>query len=116
MSDPKSPKPKKIKKVAMPRWKLPDDMDATYANLVRIGHTPAEMVFDFSRLLPGDTQAIIRARVLMTPLSAKLFHKALEENLSRYESVYGEIAIPKKRSLADYLFQPPKKSDEEPEE
>ena len=58
----------------------------------------------------------------MSPLSAKLFHRALTENLAKYESTYGEITVPGDKVLAEYskLFQPPETSDEadenEPEE
>jgi hypothetical protein len=47
------------------------------------------------------------ARVLMTPLSAKLFLRALAENIARYEASFGEIAVPTNSSLAESLFRPP---------
>ncbi len=78
-----------------------------YANLVRIAHSPSEMVFDFARLLPGDPRAVVAARVVMSPLSAKLLQQALAENLGKYEATFGEIPIPQKQSLADFLFRPP---------
>jgi hypothetical protein len=41
----------------------------------------------------------------MTPANAKLFLKALSQNLERYESVHGEISLPPQpQSLADQLF------------
>jgi hypothetical protein len=46
----------------------------------------------------------------MTPLSAKLLLRALQENLARYEAAFGEIPIPKNNTLAENLFkglQPP---------
>jgi hypothetical protein len=42
----------------------------------------------------------------MSPLSAKLFYRALGENLAKYEASYGEIQIPQKQTLADQLFRP----------
>ena len=84
---------------------VPADLQPVYANLVRIAHSPADLVFDFAHLLPGESKAIIRARILMSPLSAKLLYRALGENLARYESTFGEIALPR-ASLADQLFKP----------
>ena len=81
-------------------------MEPVYANLVRISHTPAELVLDFARLLPGDSIARVVARLLMSPVGAKLFYRALGENLARYESAFGEIRIPGDTGLADELFRP----------
>jgi hypothetical protein len=43
----------------------------------------------------------------MSPLGAKLLYRALGENLAKFETAFGEIAIPGGSSLADYLFRPP---------
>jgi hypothetical protein len=86
---------------------VPAELQPVYANLVRIAHSPADMVFDFAHLLPGESRARIGARILMSPLSAKLLFKALGENLARYEAAFGEIKVPAgSSSLADHLFKP----------
>ncbi|MDH5505613.1 MAG: DUF3467 domain-containing protein [Anaerolineae bacterium] len=113
--DPAPEKSQKTNPPPQPRLVIPPDLKAVYSNLVRIAHTPSELVYDFSRLLPGDQEASVLARVMMSPLSAKLFHRALSENLAKYESVYGEIAIPHMQTLADYLFRPPQAPDSPPE-
>lgn len=84
---------------------VPDDLKPVYSNLVRIAHSPADLVFDFAYLLPGETKAEVGARILMSPLSAKLLLRALSENLARYEAAFGEINLPR-ASLADQLFKP----------
>ncbi len=86
---------------------LPSDLDAIYANLVRITHSPAELIFDFARVLPGSTAARIQSRLIMSPVGAKLFYRALGENLARYESSFGEIPVPGDAGLASELFHPP---------
>lgn len=90
-----------------PPLEVPADLEAAYANLVRIAHSPSELVFDFAYFMPGASPARVRSRVVMSPLGAKLFYRALAENLAKYEASFGEIKIPGEVSLADYLFRPP---------
>lgn len=115
MAEPKQePKSAEAGKPAVPpRPRLvlpPGGQDAIYSNVVRIAHSPSELVFDFGRLLPGESDVHIKARVLMSPLSAKLLQRALADNLVKYETTFGEIKIPQGKTLADDLFhslQPP---------
>lgn len=101
---------------------IPPDLQPAYANLARIAHAPAEFVMDFARLLPGDTKALVAARVIMSPIALKLFAQAINENLARYEATFGTVNIPSGgSSLADSLFKPthppesPKGPPEEPD-
>lgn len=104
------PKPSPGKK--LPPLEIPPDLEPLYTNLVRISHSPSEMIFDFARILPGSTQAEVKTRVLMSPLSAKLLHHALGENISKYESNFGVINVPGTSSLAEHLFRPPQPPEE----
>lgn len=90
-----------------PPLDVPTDIETMYVNLVRIAHSPSELVFDFAHLLPGNNPARVRARIVMSPLGAKLLYRALAENLARYEAAFGEIRVPGESSLADHLFRPP---------
>jgi hypothetical protein len=93
-----------------PEFVVPPDLEAAYTNIARIMHTPAELIFDFAALLPGAGGPKVVSRLVMSPVAAKLFYRALGENLSRYESVFGEIATPGDPNLAGDLFrsiQPP---------
>lgn len=90
-----------------PNLEIPPGLEAMYVNLVRISHSPSELVFDFAHLLPGYPAANVRSRIIMSPLGAKLLYRALGENLSRYEASFGEIKVPGEVTLADYLFRPP---------
>jgi hypothetical protein len=92
---------------AGPKINVPEGMEPAYANLARISHSPADIVIDFAHILPGETTANIRSRVVMTPLSAKLLLRALTENIARYEATFGEIHMPSNSSLAESLFRPP---------
>jgi len=89
-----------------PLLEIPDGLDVVYTNLARISHSPADIVMDFAHILPGESKAVVKARVLMSPLSAKLLLRALTENLARYEAAFGEIVIPGNSSLAEHLFRP----------
>jgi hypothetical protein len=101
-------------KPGFPPLHLPEDLKPEYSNLVRISHTPSEIVLDFSVLLPGIRPEVV-SRVLMSPVGAKMFHQALGENLARYEASFGPIKLPASTpNLADTLFrniQPPEKPD-----
>jgi hypothetical protein len=101
-----------------PKLQSPEGLQTTYTNLARIAHSPADIVIDFAHLLPGEKTANVSARVLMSPLSAKLLLRALADNISRYEAAFGEINVPVNSSLAENLFRPhqppePSKEDEE---
>jgi len=62
-----------------------------YSNFVVVTHSPAEFVMDFTRLLPGVPKAKIHSRIVMAPLHAKAFLRALGENIKKFESKHGEI-------------------------
>ncbi len=79
---------------------LPSDLEATYSNFALITHSPSEMIVDFARMLPNIPKAKVYARIIMTPMNAKLLHKALGENLAKFEEKFGEIKTP------DHGFEP----------
>ena len=95
----------------LPVITIPPDLDAVYANLARITHSPSEFVFDFAQMLPGMKEPGFKSRILLSPLSAKLIYKALGDNLAKYEATFGEIQVPGP-SLAETLFQQPPENDQ----
>jgi hypothetical protein len=76
---------------------LPQNLDAIYSNFALITHSPSEIVIDFAKLLPNVPTAKVYARILMTPMNAKLLHRALGENLQKFEDKFGEIKTPEHR-------------------
>lgn len=72
---------------------IPQALEAIYSNFVVLTHSPSEIVFDFARLLPRAPKAKVHARVIMTPMNAKLLYKALEDNLTKFEERFGEINL-----------------------
>jgi len=73
---------------------LPSDLDATYANIALITHSASEIIVDFGRVLPNVPKAKVHARIILTPMNAKMLYRALGENLDKFESKFGEIKTP----------------------
>jgi len=84
---------------------IPSNLEAIYSNFALLAHSPSEIVLDFARMLPNMPQARIYARIVMTPMNAKLLLRALGDNLRNYEAQFGEIVVP--TGLAEQLFKPP---------
>jgi hypothetical protein len=66
--------------------------EGTYSNLAIITHSNAEFVVDFVNVMPGTPKSKVKSRVILTPMHAKRFMKALVENVERYEAANGTIA------------------------
>ena len=73
---------------------VPPDLEAIYANFAMITHSASEIIIDFARVLPNMPQAKVYARIINTPMHAKLLLRALSENLEKYEARFGEIKLP----------------------
>lgn len=85
---------------------LPEDLSPTFANMVRVSHTPGEFILDFTAILPGEASPKVSSRVVLSPLGLKLMLQAVAENLRRYETTFGEVRLPSGHTLADDLFTP----------
>ena len=92
---------------------IPPDMEPLYSNQVLIVHSPSELVFNFAQMLPGNPGPKVKAQIMMSPLGAKLFYRALGENLAKFEANFGEINMPVGSTLAEHLFRPPQKPPQE---
>jgi hypothetical protein len=105
---PVTPKPQKIS------IDIPKDVPAFYANLAFISHTPAELVLDFAQVLPRMPRGTVKARIIMSPMHAKLLHKALGQNIANYERQFGEIRMP--TTIADQFFRFPQQGPDDKQE
>ena len=65
--------------------------EGEYSNLAIITHSSSVFVLDFIRIMPGVPKAKVKSRVLMNPQHAKRLMKALQDNISKFESVNGKI-------------------------
>ena len=69
----------------------PEVADGKYSNLAMIGHGPNEFLMDFIFAASGMPQAPVVSRIIMSPENAKQLLFALQDNISKYEKVFGEI-------------------------
>jgi hypothetical protein len=86
---------------------VPASLEPAYSNFALITHSPSEFVLDFAQVMPQVPHARVVARVVTTPVHAKLLLRALTENIGRYEAQFGVITPPESSTLADQLFRPP---------
>ena len=63
----------------------------TYANLAIITHSSSEFILDFVRVMPGIPKAGVQSRIIVAPEPAKRLLRALEDNIAKYERVFGPI-------------------------
>lgn len=82
------------------------EAEGIYSNLAIISHSPAEFVFDFTRILPGIAKGKVHARIIMTPQHAKLLMHAMMDNITRFEQSYGEIVLEQKPGNLFHGFGP----------
>lgn len=84
---------------------IPRNLEPIYANFALISHTASEVIIDLAQVLPNQPQAQVKSRVVMTPLNARLLLRALQDNLTKYESAFGKIQVPgENEGLAQEFF------------
>jgi hypothetical protein len=81
--------PKDINQISI---ELNDEVaQGIYSNFAMIAHSALEFVLDFIRIMPGIPKAQVKSRIILTPEHAKRLVAALQDNIAKYESVYGHI-------------------------
>ena len=71
----------------------------TYANLAIITHSSSEFILDFIRVMPGMPKAGVQSRIVVAPEHAKRLLRALEDNIAKYERVFGPIRTSDESSI-----------------
>ena len=71
----------------------PEVAKGTYSNLAIITHSHSEFIIDFATLLPGLQKPEVSNRIIMTPEHAKRLYLAIQDNINKYESQHGPIAL-----------------------
>ena len=70
-----------------------DVAKGTYSNLAIITHSRSEFVLDFASMLPGLPKPEVHNRIIMNPEHAKRLFLALQDNINKYETQHGPIAL-----------------------
>ena len=86
----------------------PEVAQGRYANLAIITHSSSEFILDFAQNMPGMPKMQVASRIIMTPEHAKRLLGALNDNIRKYESQFGEIKLP-----LNPMMMPPLKADAE---
>ena len=66
-----------------------------YVNFTVVTHSIAEFIMDFIRVLPGIPKSKVKSRIVISPIHAKTFMLALQDNIKKFEAKYGEIKVGK---------------------
>ena len=70
-----------------------EELQGRYANMAMIAHGPNDFFIDMILRGPNMPQARVQSRIIMAPQHAKELMLALQDNIRRYESNFGEIKI-----------------------
>ncbi len=94
MSD--EPKEKRGKERQISVQSDQESVAGVYANLMMVTHRKEEFVLDFVFVHPqsgtgSPSVGTLRSRVITSPEHVKRIVRALEENVRRYESKFGQI-------------------------
>ena len=79
----------------------PEVAQGKYANLAIIAHSANEFFIDMICMAPNTPQAKVQSRIIMTPENAQKLLFALQANVHKYESTFGEITMRKPLKMAD---------------
>ncbi len=70
-----------------------EELQGRYANMAIINHSPNEFFINMILHDLNMPQAHVQSRIIMAPQNAKQLMIALQDNIRRYESNFGEIKI-----------------------
>jgi hypothetical protein len=78
----------------------------TYTNLALITHSETELLIDFLFLQPQTPKTKVLTRIITSPVHAKRFLAALQDNIAKYESRFGPIhAAPPEQPGGPAVYQ-----------
>ena len=79
----------------------------TYTNLALITHSETELLIDFLFLQPQTPKTKVLSRIITSPVHAKRFLAALQDNIAKYEARFGPInaAQPAQQPAGPAVYQ-----------
>ena len=86
------------------KLRYPHGLEPVYTNRLMIWHSETEVVVDAFVVTQGQPETSIRARLVMSPETAKSLWSALGQNIAQYERQYGIVHVPGDMTLANNLF------------
>ncbi len=71
----------------------PATANGAFVNFAMVNHTETEFTLDLMYLQPQAPRAVVRARAIMTPKHVKRLLHALQDNVAKYEALFGVIDV-----------------------
>jgi len=71
----------------------PATANGVFVNFAMVNHTETEFTLDLLYLQPQAPRATVRARAILTPKHMKRLLLAMQENLGKYEKVFGAVEV-----------------------
>jgi hypothetical protein len=79
------------------------DLKGVYSNVMQVVHTQEEFILDFFNIV-GST-GVLSTRVILSPGHLKRMIQVLEENMKKYEGLFGKI-LPTEAPTEEIGFKP----------
>jgi len=81
---------------------IPQDVQrGVYANQLLVVHNQEEFILDF--ILATPPVGVVNSRILVSPSHAKRIVAVLQENIARYEELFGPINTTALAGMPDHL-------------
>ncbi len=80
----------------------PEIQGGRYANQMLVTHTQEEFILDF--IFASQPVPVLNARVVVSPAHAKRIIAVLQDNIARYEAVFGEIGSNEPGGKPDHII------------
>ncbi len=88
-----------------PMVKMSEEIAAgVYSNMAILGHSSSEFVLDFVSMLPGVPAPEVKSRIILAPEHAKRLLAALQDNIRKYEEVFGPIDMHEDRQTPSIMM------------
>jgi hypothetical protein len=71
----------------------PVTANGVFVNFAMVNHTETEFTLDLLYLQPQAPRAAVRARAILTPKHMKRLLLAMQENLGKYEKMFGTVEV-----------------------
>jgi len=68
-----------------------EESKTKFSNMVQLGHSPEDFLFDFYHTHSPSHQARLQSRIALTPSHAKRLLELLQASIEKYEKTYGTI-------------------------